>query len=87
MRAIATKWTKHLKDTQKKKDFEQALRHDTLVLGRLLELLREDLQSLENKETSSEAYECPSWAYKQADLNGAKRELKKIISLIDFIEG
>lgn len=42
----------------------------------LIELLEKE------GEDSTPDYNYPSWAYKQADVNGANRKLKEIIKLI-----
>lgn len=31
-------------------------------------------------------YDSPSWAYKQADINGANRMLRRVLSIIDLSE-
>lgn len=81
---IAVKWFKHLKGNDQK-DFEVTLRNSTLVLGRLREILQEDLRGLEKVEMSESSYENPSWAYNQAHINGRKAELTKLLQLTDSI--
>ena len=45
--------------------------------------LREILLQLEEKNRK-EDYESPSWAYKQADQNGANRMLRQVLSIINL---
>lgn len=86
MRSLATVWTKHLKDPQKKRDFEQAVRHSTLALGRFKQILQDELDSLENVSTSLDEFDSPSWAFKQAYRNGEKARIKKTLELLSFLE-
>ena len=81
---IPVEWIKHL-PPQEKDNFETTLRNSTIVLDRLREILFEHLRSIETKEYSETSYENPSWACKQAFLNGRKAELTKLIKLTDFI--
>lgn len=86
MRAIATKWTEHIKDPEKKKEFEKLLRHSNLSLGRLKEIAEDLLASLNRIEVKSEVYDNPNWAYKQADTNGMRRAYANIIQLLSFLD-
>jgi hypothetical protein len=83
--AVSTRWTQGLKPEQKEK-FLQALRHDTLVLGRLQEILAEELRELSSKESKVDSYDCPSWAYRQAHLNGVRQTYQHIASLLSFLK-
>ena len=60
--------------------------YDMVALVRLKKVLLRRLDELENKETSTEVYNNPNWASVQADLNGAKREIKRVLSLLDFVK-
>lgn len=46
----------------------------------MLEIL---LDEEESKETSTSQYKDPSWAYAQADRNGAKRMVRKLSALFN----
>ena len=50
------------------------------TIKRLKEIIDEGIRELE--ATRSDDYESASWAYKQADMNGARRTLRKIKDLI-----
>lgn len=76
-------WTKNLKP-EDKKAFEEGLRSARWLTDRIETLLRERLEHLERKETSEKAYEDAAWAYKQADIVGAKREIKYLLSLFSY---
>lgn len=49
------------------------------VVQRMLDNL---LDEEERRETSVSQYDNPSWAYAQADRNGAKRAVRKLSSLL-----
>lgn len=84
-KGLPLEWVKHLKSEEERKSFEEAVRHDTLVLGRLLEILEEKVKDLDQKETSLSAYDSPSWAYKQAHMNGMKQGLTAVKNLLSFL--
>ena len=86
MRKLYKVWTDNLKTEDEKERFEQALRNDTLVLGRLQEILDIKLTELESQETKFEDYKDPSWAYKQAHRNGYKSGLKFVEDLLSFLD-
>lgn len=47
------------------------------------EMLRILLDEEESKETTTSQYKDPSWAYAQADRNGAKRVVRKMTALFN----
>lgn len=78
---ISEIWTRGL-EGKLKDDFIQALKHDTLVLGRLDEIIDIWLAELAHSEGSHSDYDNPSWAYKTADRIGRRRTLLGIKELI-----
>lgn len=77
---INTAWTRHIKDPEIKKSMEQAVKHDTLVLARLADILKEKIES--TSFTNTLDYDRPSWAYRQAHINGLLSAYKEILNLI-----
>lgn len=75
-------WTKGL-DTDYAKEIRMAFK-SALVMRKRLEVLI-GLKEEEAIRTgrSKEGYNCPNWAYKQADLVGYTRALNDIIDLIE----
>jgi len=55
----------------------------TNMRKRLTKLLKDKEEEAYRTARSKEGYECPNWAYKQADLTGYTRALNDIISLIE----
>lgn len=72
-------WFKGLKaeDKEKRKQFILA---NVQVFDLLAEVLEKEFQE------STPDYDNPSWAYKQADVNGANRMLRRVLSLINTKE-
>lgn len=85
MKTLPLEWFKHLQSPAEKKELEQAIRHDTYVLGRLLAIVDEKLENVSKSEVSYSDYENPSWAYKQAHLNGVKHGLTEVRKLLAFL--
>ena len=75
-------WTKGL-DTDEKKEVELSYNASGVLRLRLIKLLEDKIASYEKESYSKEGYECPNWAYKQADLQGYKRALKDAITLLN----
>ena len=84
-RGIATDWIKNL-PAKEQEEFEKTLRHSTTVLTRLQEIVTEKITAIEREENSTVVYDSPSWAYKQAHLNGERSGLTKIKNLLSFLD-
>ena len=72
------KWIKGLKGDEKERRKKEVLSYRTAFddLKDILENLQEDVGTPD--------YESPSWAFKQADVNGYNRAIKSIIRLINI---
>lgn len=81
---LPLEWSKHL-PAKDRKDFEAAVRHSTLVLGRLDELIQDRLDSIDQTESNRDTYENPAYGYMQAHLNGRKAALKDLKQLLAFL--
>lgn len=84
MRQLATVWTKHLKSTKEKQDFERLVRNNTVVFSRLVNILKEKQEA--NNKLNVADYDSPSWAFKQADRNGYERAIQDLLDLFNFME-
>lgn len=73
--------------TQEEKDKlrEYFLEHKQ-ILDIIKGVLQEDLRLLDKESTSEKRYEEPSWVHKQADYNGSKRQLERLIDLVTIGE-
>lgn len=77
-------WTKHLKDQEDIKNFQNQVKSAKPVLDRLLVLLTAREDQIDRSELDIRSFDNPNWAYKQAFKNGCSSEiyaLKKLISI------
>lgn len=72
-----------LNDPKAKQDLELTIRNSTLVLGRLREILEDQLRELDRQEMTPD-YKEASWSHRQADRNGYRRHCKETIDLINI---
>ena len=77
---MKTVWTKGLKDTQRD-DIRSAFLSNTLLRERALLIMQEKLEQSRKQRNTSEGYESPNWAYKQADACGYERAYLELISI------
>jgi len=77
-------WTKHIKDPEEKKRFENQVLGAKSVLERLQELVLEDEATLYRAEIDTSTYDKPNWDYRQAHRNGFRSCLFKYAKLIDL---
>ena len=78
----SSRWTKHLKDKATKAEYEERLSRMSDVWDVLKNILQEDLNALDKDSMNKDHYFMPAWSEYQADRNGSKRTLKKIIELL-----
>ena len=81
---LPLEWSKHL-PAKERKDFEAAVRHSTLVLGRFKEMIEDRIDNLEQAEASKTTYDNPAFAYWQAHVNGRKATLRELQQLLTFL--
>ncbi len=74
---ISLKWLSHLKSQAEKEKLKRSILSVPDVWERLESLCVEKRRVNEVPD-----YNCPSWAYKQADMNGYNRALNEILELI-----
>ena len=85
MQKLDIKWTSHIREENKKEDFEKYVRNCKTVLERLFDILDEEEKSLLKVKVVD--YESPSWAFRQAHLNGKMELLRQIKSILSFTKG
>lgn len=85
MPGLNSLWMRHLPD-DRKEGFEKALRHDTLVLGRLMAIIKEAEDQIDYTEVRSDQFDNPNWALKTAYQNGRRSGLKYIKDLLNFLD-
>lgn len=77
-------WTKHLKDEEEKKRFENEIQGSRRVLDRLWLLLDEEEHTLDRSELDIKNFDQPNWEYKQAYKNGYRASIRTLKKLIDL---
>jgi len=80
-RAISVRWTKHLKDSEKK-GMEERLANCSDVFSVLKNILEEDIRTVDKTMLSKDNYQMGAWEFFQADQLGSKRTLIKLLELI-----
>lgn len=79
---MKTIWTQ-VTDKQEEQDIRASFAGSLVLRKRLIKILEGKIEAYENASMSKDGYDCPNWAYKQADLQGYKRALKEVISLLE----
>lgn len=79
---MKSSWLKGL-DKDAEKEMRMAFTSSLILRQRLARILLEKEELARNNNRKSENYECPNWAYKQADLLGYERALREILNLIE----
>lgn len=83
MQNLPTIWLRD-KTPKEQEAIKELLKHNTLFINEFLSVL-DKMESEElRKETTESQYDNPSWAYKQADSNGARRAYRKIRALFNM---
>lgn len=77
-------WISHLKDKDEKERFKKSVLSQQDVWERLEEILAD---RLENLGPDIRDYENPSWAYRQAHINGYKEAIFELLELLPLTEG
>lgn len=79
---MQARWLKGAKTPEAKTKLRSHIIANRDILRLLKELLEDDLKNLGDNELKQDVYNVSNWAYLQADYNGAKRTLTKVIDLI-----
>lgn len=75
-------WTKGL-EKEATTEMRMAFKSSLVLRKRLEVLLRSKEEEATRIGRSKEGYDCPNWAYKQADIVGYTRALNDILKLIE----
>lgn len=79
-----SKWTKHIQNEQEREQFQKTVLASRTSLDRLKELIKDELNALENQEDNLTDYDSPAWSHKQAHRNGERGFAKKVLELLTF---
>ena len=80
---MKTSWLSGIKDASVKKELRANFLASKMVRQRLVEMLDAKLSSSVRASRSSESYDSPNWALKQADATGYQRALEEVKSLLE----
>lgn len=75
-------WTKNVKTQEEKEQLQKEVLGSRRVLNRLLELINEEEGNLNRSELSTKVYDVANWPYLQADMNGFRRALNTVRTII-----
>lgn len=67
-----------------KEDFESLLKSSRLVLDRLSEIIKEDIELSLRKQRDEGNFSKPAWSEYQAYLLGEQKALNKLLSIINL---
>ena len=79
---MITNWTNHLKEDKEKQNFLNEVKSSRRVLERLSTMLDDLDKSQERIELSAEFYTLPNWEYRQSNVNGFRRALNLVKTII-----
>lgn len=80
---MKTSWLSGVKDASVKKELRANYIASKMIRERLTEMLDTKLSSSVRASRSSESYDSPNWALKQADATGYQRALEEVKSLLE----
>lgn len=83
--SLSGKWLQNKRSMDDKEKFKQLLLADTVILGRLYEIIEEYEKELDQGEFSTEEYMNPAFPYLKADRIGERRAYRKLKQLLSFI--
>ena len=85
MNKLPLVWLKGRKK-EEAESIDYVLRNNSTLINALLDIVNQYEQEEVNAEMNLSEYDSPSWGYKQADRNGARRAYKRIKSLFNYME-
>ncbi len=78
---MKTLWTKGV-PTDGKEEIKSAFERGAFLRGRLSTILKEKMDAADVVSLAKDGYDCPNWAYKQADTVGYRRAIQEILSIL-----
>ncbi len=85
---LLTLWFNHLKTKDEQDRFQEAVwnNYNNVVVKRLYSIIEKNIEELDRKSSSHEAYTNTAWPYLQAHINGEKEAYKKLLDLLEFTQ-
>jgi hypothetical protein len=66
-----------------KEEVRMSFTSSLIIRRRLSEVIQSKIDSQSKSALLTDGYECPNWAFKQADTVGYNRALTEVLSLLD----
>ncbi len=79
---MKTVWTKGCADEEEKAERLSLFKQSANLRKLLTTIVETKVREIEKTSFAVGGYDCPNWAYKQADTQGYKRAMSEILSLI-----
>jgi len=76
-------WFTGLGDKQKE-SLDNLLNNNSMLLGRLVEILKERREMLLSKEVSEKHFSDPEWAIRQAYYSGQRKSIEETLALFSI---
>lgn len=73
-------WNKHI-EKDEAKELEDTLKANWRLFEIITSILEEKIEVVDRDSIKVSGYDCPNWAYKQADIVGYKRAVQEMIKL------
>lgn len=83
MSALSLEWTSGMTPEQKA-NFEISLRNNSVLVGRVNEILSQWEQEIDKAECSIKDFDTPNWKYRQVFRNGDRSRIRKLKDLFSF---
>lgn len=83
---LATKWTAHISDPQKKEEFAAAVRASAGVLGRLQTMIQQGGTNEDRKIVTDAAFDSPNFHEKLTFNLGKRAGEDRILELLSFLD-
>lgn len=81
---MSLEWTTGMTPAEKDA-FEKLLRSSPRIVSRLKQICEQWEQAILSQQCKPDSYDTPSWAYKQAHLNGELSRIRKFKDLLSFL--
>lgn len=80
--ALSSRWTKHIKSEEGKKEFERKLLTNIEIFDIIKDILMEDLETSRRKGISEETFEKPNWPEYQAYQAGIQKQIQRLLNIL-----
>jgi hypothetical protein len=83
---VSERWVFHLTSKEDKDKAKRTVANSGFTIALLKNVVSHMLQTSTRVTTKRDAYDTPSWAYKQAHENGYQQALKEVLELTKHLD-